>query len=204
MAPVKERRERERQHLRQEILDSARKLFIREGYENVSMRRIAEQIDYSPTTIYLYFKDKSELLHCLCEETFILLQRALAAAGQDPEDPVGNVKRGLRAYIDFGLKHRNHYKVTFILHPEHQERSEGFLRAEDLGQTTFDVLRQGVAACVASGNFRPLDVEATSQALWAAAHGVTSLLISHPDFPWVNREILIEHLLETMTASLKA
>ena len=65
-----ERRARAKQLLRGEILDAARELFIKHGYENVSMRKIAEKIEYSPTTIYLYFHDKSEILHTLCEETF--------------------------------------------------------------------------------------------------------------------------------------
>ena len=55
---IKERRERQKEHLREEILEAARELFLKEGVENVSMRAIAKRIEYSPTTIYLYFKDK--------------------------------------------------------------------------------------------------------------------------------------------------
>src|SRR6266403_1650812 len=73
---VRERRAREKRFLRQEILDAASELFAREGFENVSMRRIADKIAYSPTTIYLYFKDKAELLEQVCAEAFSrLLQR---------------------------------------------------------------------------------------------------------------------------------
>lgn len=70
---VQERRAREKKELRQEILDAAREMFVRDGFENVSMRKIAEKIEYSPTTIYLYFQDKADLLDCLCEETFTRL-----------------------------------------------------------------------------------------------------------------------------------
>jgi len=66
----KQRREREKEALRQDILDAARELFVEEGYDNVSMRRVAEKIEYSPTTIYLYFEDKASLLYAICEETF--------------------------------------------------------------------------------------------------------------------------------------
>src|SRR5579863_9246935 len=72
---VQERRAREKKELRQEILDAARDLFVREGFENVSMRKIAEKIEYSATTIYLYFQDKAELLDCICEETLDRLVR---------------------------------------------------------------------------------------------------------------------------------
>ncbi len=67
---IKERREKEQEDLRQKILDAASELFAKEGYSNVSMRKIARKIEYSPTTIYLYFKDKTDLLNQICEETF--------------------------------------------------------------------------------------------------------------------------------------
>src|SRR5262244_2221370 len=76
---VMERRIREKQALRQEILDAARELFVTEGYENVSMRKVAERIEYSPTTIYLYFKDKADLHDCICEETLGRLVESQAA-----------------------------------------------------------------------------------------------------------------------------
>src|SRR5262245_56830798 len=111
---VKERRLREREVLRQEILDAARELFVKEGYENVSMRRVAEKIEYSPTTIYLYFESKADLLYSICEETFAKLLKRLQTISEDCSDPVVCLKKGMRAYIEFGLKHPNHYKVTFI------------------------------------------------------------------------------------------
>src|SRR5208283_4116639 len=104
-----ERRERQKLALRQEILTAARELFAKEGYENVSMRRIAEKIEYSPTTIYLYFRDKDELLHEMCAETFALLTRKLNKILGAEGDPVEKLRMGLKAYVEFGLKHPNHY-----------------------------------------------------------------------------------------------
>src|SRR5215216_6461878 len=95
----KQRREREKETLRQEILDAARDLFVTEGYQNVSMRKIAEKIEYSPTTIYLYFRDKADLLFQICEETFSSLLSTLEAIGEDEADPVASLKRGMRAYV---------------------------------------------------------------------------------------------------------
>jgi AcrR family transcriptional regulator len=65
-----ERKSRQKENTRQEILDAARDLFVNEGYENVSMRKIAEMVEYAPGTIYLHFKDKAEILDTLCEQTF--------------------------------------------------------------------------------------------------------------------------------------
>jgi AcrR family transcriptional regulator len=201
---VKERRERQRAALRQEILDAARELFVREGFENVSMRRVAEKIEYSPTTIYLHFKDKADLLFCLCEETFAKLVSTFKAIGEDLRDPLDCLKKGLRAYVDFGLRHPNHYKVTFIVHPEFHEDQERFLHEETMGMKAFNYLRMMVEECVKQKKFRKVDVEMASQALWAAVHGVTSLLIVHPDFPWVQKSKLIDTVIDTMIEGLKA
>ena len=203
MSPVKERRAREKRELRGKILDAARDLFIREGYENVSMRRVAEAIEYSPTTIYLYFENKFELLFCLCEETFALLVRELEALHRECADPVVCLRQGLRAYVEFGLKSPNHYRVTFVSPPAHQEESSKYLTPNSMGMRAFSFLSTLVGEAVRQGKFRRVDVAATSQTLWAAVHGITSLLITHPDFPWAERDLLIDHLIDTMLSGLK-
>src|SRR5437667_7394080 len=109
---TKQRREREKEALRQDILDAARELFVNEGYENVSMRRIAEKIDYSPTTIYLYFEDKGDLLFQISEETFSKLASKSESLLEEMTDPVATLRKIERAYVEFGLKHPNHYRVT--------------------------------------------------------------------------------------------
>lgn len=200
---VKERRERQKELLRQDILDAARELFIKEGYENVSMRKIAEKIEYSPTTIYLYFEDKSDLLHSLCEETFTKMLDSMKAFDSQSNDPLVCLKKGLRTYIQFGLDHPNHYKVTFITHPEHHEKPEKFLNQETMGQKAYFHLRAKVEQCIKQQKFRLTDADTATQGLWAAVHGVTSLLIVHPDFHWVEQNKLIDHVIDTMTESLK-
>ena len=99
----KERRERQKDELRLTILAAARELFISEGYDQFSMRRIAERIDYSPTTIYLYFKDKDALLHALCEESFGKLFAAGEKLRQETGDPVTALRRAMTAYVEFGV-----------------------------------------------------------------------------------------------------
>src|SRR5512139_3820069 len=95
-----ERRARQKASLRGEILDAARRMFADEGYEAVSMRRLAERIEYSPTTIYLYFEDKAELFHAVCDETFGKLVRRLERQRRlHAGDPVDGLRAGLREYI---------------------------------------------------------------------------------------------------------
>src|SRR5215470_8356879 len=110
---VIERKAREREELKQQILDAVWELFVREGYENVSMRKIADKIEYSPTSIYTYFKDKDEILDCLCEETFLHLHKhKLATVHQMENDTLESLKKKMETYIRFGLEHPDHYIVT--------------------------------------------------------------------------------------------
>ncbi len=198
----KQRREREKEELRQEILDAARELFVQEGYENVSMRRIAEKIEYSPTTIYLYFDDKVSLLYAICEETFARLAKRMETIAKDAGDPVRALKKGCRAYVDFGLKYPNHYKVTFINHPEHPRDDKRHLKEQSMGMRAYGNLRAAVEACIKAKKFRETNVDAVTQMVWAGGHGVTSLLITMPGFPWVKKNELIDLMIDTLVDGL--
>jgi len=201
---TQQRRAREKEALRQEILDAARELFVKEGYENVSMRRIAEKIEYSPTTIYLYFEDKASLLFAICEETFAKLAKRMEAITEQYDDPVEALKKGCRAYIEFGLKYPNHYRVTFINHPQLNLGADHYLRQGSMGMRAYGCLRAAVEECIKQKIFRETDVEAVSQLMWAAGHGVTSLLITKPQFPWVNKNQLIDLMLDSVIEGLRA
>ena len=167
---IAERRERDRLGLRRKILDAARELFMREGYERVTMRRIAEAIEYSPTAIYLHFKDKDELVRALCADEFGQLLRALPQ--EPPADPVDWIRQLGVAYARFGLTHPNHYRFMFMTGPHQHEVS-----AE--GQQAFGLLRAAVEKAVASGRFRNENADAVAQVLWASLHGVVALLVTY-------------------------
>ena len=88
---IKDRKARQKQLLRQEILDAAREIFVKEGYGQLSMRRVAEKIDYSPTAIYLHFRDKQDLVFSICDEGFGRLVRELEGL-DDEKDAVTRLK----------------------------------------------------------------------------------------------------------------
>ncbi|MGA2115214.1 MAG: TetR/AcrR family transcriptional regulator [Bryobacteraceae bacterium] len=196
---VTERKAREKAALRQEILAAARDLFAKHGYESVSMRKIAERIEYSPTTIYLHFRDKGELLNEICAETFQLLSKKLAKVVASEGDPVDLLRRGLRVYVDFGLSHPNHYRTTFMTphqHPPQPETGEQKINFGTGGQA-FQYLMDAVGRVMATGPTRQTDVMAASQALWMTVHGVTSLLITKEhEFPWSDKNRLIDIAIE--------
>jgi AcrR family transcriptional regulator len=199
-----ERKARQKRFLRQEILDAASDLFVKEGYEQVSMRRIAEKIEYSPTTIYLYFKDKADLLDQICQETFARLVQHLNRILEQPGDPLERLKRGLVAYIEFGLENPQHYRVVFMMpHPEGFDRLK-YLQPDSPGMQAFDFLRRCVFDCISARKLRSTDAELVGQTLWCGIHGVTSLLIAHQLFPWVNREQLIHSTVDTLVTGVAA
>jgi len=183
---VKERRERERRETKDKILDAARELFVSQGYEGVSMRQIAEKIEYSPTTIYVHFADKQQLFRELCRADFAKLSQTFQIARL--KDPVQRLVQVGRAYIEFGVRFPYHYQLMFMSrHPqgEPEQCDQEIMGNPELDAYAF--LRQTVQAAVAAGRFRAglKDVELISQTLWAAVHGVISLQIAKCDDYWV-------------------
>jgi AcrR family transcriptional regulator len=176
---ITERREREKEEIRHRILDAARQLFAAHGYEKVTMRRIAEAIEYSPTTIYLHFEDKDDLVRALCHEDFARLLEAMRAAPV-PEDPVETIRQLGRAYCAFALRHPNQYRFMFMTPVGKEEK----LEEGDPGELSFGHLLEAVKRAVAAGRFREVDPVTAAQVLWMGVHGVASALITLPGPSW--------------------
>src|SRR5262249_23321194 len=141
-------------------------------------------------SIYLHFKNKEQLFDCLVEESFAQLAEALQGLGRRSQDPVRLLKRAGRAYVEFGLRNPGAYEFAFILRrPGRPRRWKPHL--------AYEYLRSVVGRCVQEKHFRAVDVDAASQAVWAAAHGVTSLLILRPWFPWADKEKLIRRVIDS-------
>jgi AcrR family transcriptional regulator len=203
---VKDRRARQKTLLRQQILDAARELLIRDGYENLSMRRVAERIDYSPTAIYLHFKDKQELVFSLCQETFAKLVRELETLPDEFSDPLVQLRKGMERYVAFGLKHPDHYLPAFVL-PSPDDLDERRIKAttepESNGMRALGCLRDCIALGVKTKKLRKMDADLAARAIWAALHGVTSLLIVHDQFPWGDKTKVVDTLLDSLIEGMK-
>lgn len=200
--PLPDRRARHREQVRREILEAAGKLFAEQGYEAVSVRKIAQKIDYSPGAIYLYFQDKADLLNQLCEDTFARLIEHIERQTDGHHKPLEGLLRGTRAYIDFGLEHPAQYIVTFISPPKRARNAPDIPFEGSMGQRCFQCLEAAVQGCADAGLAPGIDVKTTSCTWWAAIHGLTSLLIAHDHFPWADREQMIDNMLRTLVAGL--
>ena len=205
---VTERRIREKEALRQSILDAASQLVVEQGHQNLSIRKIAEKIEYAPSTIYLYFQDKYEILASICVEVFDQLSAKLLQLEETEGDSVTLFKQGLRCYIDFGLANPSYYMVTFMtprpdLPPDHPvAESRG---PDEAGVRAFGYLCAAIQRGIDEGTFRNEDANMLGQATWLAIHGMTSGLIcmgNDSHFPWVDRESLIEGQLDLLVRGL--
>ena len=184
---VKERRAREKSETRDKILDAARELFVTEGYDGVSMRRVAEKIEYSPTAIYVYFADKQELFHELCQQDYARLAEVFQSSAMS-SDPIERLQQIGSTYIEFGVRYPNHYKFMFMTpHPPHEPDKED---REIMGNPEVDAyafLKWAVQQAIDADRLREelQDAELISQTLWAAVHGVIALHIAKGTDPWV-------------------
>ena len=203
---VKDRRARQKQLLRQQILDAARELLVHEGYDQLSMRKVAERIDYSPTAIYLHFKDKQELVFSLCEESFAKLVRELETLPDEFPDPLVRLRKGMERYITFGLKNPNHYLPAFVLPSPADfdpKRRQAMVSPESYSMRAFACMHDTIAEGVKAKKLKKVDPDVAARSTWAAIHGITSLLIVHERFPWGDKQQVIQSLIDSVVDGLK-
>ena len=202
---VKDRRARQKTLLRQQILDAARDLLVRDGYERLSMRRVAERIDYSPTAIYLHFDDKEDLFHELCHEDFARLATVFQSAAM-PANPVDRIREIGRTYVEFGTHYPNHYKLMFMTpHPPAELDDRDHEIKGNPESDAYAFLKLSVQQAIEAGDFRDDlgDADLISQTLWAAVHGVISLQIAKCNDAWVDWRPLEERAKLMLDATLR-
>lgn len=199
---VKEKRARNKEEFRREILDTARELFIKEGYERFSMRRLAEKIDYSATTIYLYFKDKDDLLFAICEEFFEHFSAQLNHIRSTSQDPVRTLHKALLYLMDFGLKNPNQYKLIFFTKSVYGTREE-WVEKESMARNTYFVFKDIVQECINAGKLRDIEVDVVVDTLAIASHGVIAKKIYCANFSNDRSEVVAHTLVDVLLRGLQ-
>ncbi len=171
---IAERKEKERREMRELILDTAKKLFLDEGFNRVTIRRIAEKIEYSPATIYLYFRDKNEILYSLHSEGFEKFYRKQQTV-LSVKDPWKRLRKHGEAYISFAMENPEYYDLMFIMRGPVKE-----LKAKKewgIGMRSFDFLKENIRACVEAGYLPATNLDVAAFAIWSFTHGIASLVI---------------------------
>jgi AcrR family transcriptional regulator len=167
------RKEKQKQEIRQLILEASMKLFVEEGFSHVSVRKIAEQIQYSPTTLYLYFKDKNEILFHCCESGFEKMleqNKSLSLIG----NPLERLHQMGVNYLNFGLSNPEYYDLMFIQDAPMariNELGEGW----SSGDQALEFLKIIIKEAMDKDLLIPAKVESVALAVWGMVHGLVSL-----------------------------
>lgn len=184
--PPKPKTEQQRLQTRTAILDAARELFVERGVDAVTMREIARRIGYSPTAIYLHFKDKEALIHELCDTDFLALAQGLQAI-EKISDPIERLRLLGLGYVQFAVTHPNHYRLMFMTPQVKHGAEDSVIEAGNPEQDAYAHLRVMVTTAHAANCFRPEldDSDLIAQTLWSGLHGVCSLEIAKKNDCWV-------------------
>ncbi|MBI1197524.1 MAG: TetR family transcriptional regulator [Phenylobacterium sp.] len=190
-------------HLRRaEILDAAERIFVADGYEGATIRRIAEEVGVSSTALYMHFPDKACILQEIVEGTLRQLLARNTDIAQRPLDAVARTRMMLDAYMRWALEHPNAYELVYCARgPVSTDTPE---RPSDLSRQCYEAFSGVVREVAAAGRLRTGDGDSAAQALWMACHGVVTLMISRPNFEWADREELMRITLDGMLHGLVA
>ena len=192
-------------HLRRiEILEAAERIFVVEGYEGATIRKIADEVGVSSTALYMHFRDKDEILHEICLTAMQTLLDQNSEIAARPADSVTRVRLMLEAYVRMGLEHPNAYRLVFLSTP--RGGAVGPIRAAtgEIGAQNYARYVGVVREIAASGRLRVGDADSAAQALWAACHGLVALMITRPDIEWAPAgeltSLMVEGLLHGLVA----
>jgi len=194
------RRERQRAEQRAELLEAAHALVKEEGYEGLTIRKLATKVGYAPMSVYSYFEDKHAILMALAEDAFDILARRIQK--RMPDDPMAGLRMGLLEYAAFGLENPNEYRVVFMTRALHADDAKTF-REIEAKNPALQCMLESVAACIRAGHLKG-EVHAIATILWTLVHGAISLLISFPFYPFGDPMAYCEKIVDLAIAAVRS
>lgn len=200
---ITQRREAEKEAIKRKIIDAASEILLKEGYEKLSVRKIASKIEYSPGIIYHYFKDKAEIVAYVVEEGYENILKRIGEVPIDAEHPERTIEQGLRKYIDLMLEMPHQFRTILMNDIEAiQDKvnilSKGISQERKSIQSLCKLIELGIS----NGKFRKMDVELTAQVIWTSTFGLLSRLILEKNIPSEQKERLINHHFEILINGL--
>jgi AcrR family transcriptional regulator len=188
---VVQRRARGRDGVRPVLIEAARDVLGQDGYEGLTIRRVAERAEYSLGTVYSYFADKDDLLYTLVQEDFRRLTEQLATI-RDSHRGASAVREILLSYARTGLEQPQSYEIMFMLKPKLARRNASDGRDEH----AYSIFRGCIVDAMRRGEFRYDDPDVLAQMLWASVHGLVSLRLTLSEFPWADTARVAETLVD--------
>ncbi|WP_297334482.1 TetR/AcrR family transcriptional regulator [Flavobacterium sp.] len=173
---IADRKAREKEALKELILSGAKKLFLEKGIEQTTIRNIAEEINYSVGTVYVYFKDKNAILHDLHSIGFQELRGYFRELFVMP-DPIERLKKMGFLYIKFALENQEMYDLMFNVKAPMETIEDSDDDTWNEGETTFNILKGTVNECIENGHFKGHNAEHLSFLIWGIVHGMCCLEI---------------------------
>jgi AcrR family transcriptional regulator len=193
---------RESAEFRDRIIAVARALFVEQGFEAVSIRKIAQRAGCPPMTFYVVFKSKRELLRHIWEDVFADLLQGCVAAVEAADGAEAKLVALFRAMSDYWLAHPDNYRVVFM-HQDKVASSDEAYYVESSGiQDRLKLVDEIIAEGVAEGVFAPADPALSAQVLLVAMVGLAHALITIPEFPWL-RDQLADRTIAMLVGGLK-
>jgi AcrR family transcriptional regulator len=198
---IRERQTRERETVRRKILNAARTLFLNEGYANVSMRKIAEQIEYSPGAIYSYFTSKEDIFFALAEEGLQFV-RAHCAVASHANSPLERVRDALWRFYTFSKEQPEYFSLVFV-DSAVPRISRDWERFSSMRELRADI-EHDIQQCIDDGLFPGAgSSSAIFRILWTAAYGAAVFRLSHRLAPDEDSDALAHDLLDVTLAGLR-
>ncbi len=199
---VKQRQEREREAVSRAILDAARDLFVVEGYRNVSIRKIAERIEYSPAAIYGYFPSKDDIFYALAEEGFRILSRSVEDGELEP-DPLEAVRRGFWRVYEFAKLYPEYYALMFVDRtvPRISRDWERFAFVHELQDHAAAMVQRAMDAGQLPPSTKP---HAVVHVLFSAVHGAALMCLCERMGHGESGDTLVRDTLNAALAGIRA
>lgn len=197
---AQERRDRQKAELRARLVAAAHELVQEEGYDGLTIRKLAKRVGYAPMSVYSYFADKQDILLALAEDAFATLARRIES--QPSDDPVEALRVVMREYAAFGLGNRNEYRTVFMTEKTRPPEGKTFEEME-ADNPAMKALIDRVEACIAAGKLKG-DPYAIANMLWAVGHGTISLLITFPFHPFGDPQAFVQRMCDLALAGLTA
>ncbi len=189
---------------RPEILAAAQRLFVTEGFDRATMRRIAAEVGVSATALYVYFSDKDAILRAIAEATFTDMLQALAASQAATGTRLHQFRAGLRAYIAFGLARPDEYRITFSAKRMQVTPGRQANECHDIADAgrSFEILQHSIVGLIRDGVFAPGDDLLIAEAVWACLHGTTVMLLNLRSQVLSDPQALIESVIDMIVRGL--